>query len=212
MRRAVVITRGGPYGTNGPLRAGAPVVSRDAELRRLLESARRDGTALDAAGLDEVGLLGGDLCVTLGGPRPLAVLSTDDAVRAPIDVVRATLDGTPHWFVAHLLAHQPGWHGEAAVAMNAERIGDWKLGPRAHPNDGLVDVTFGALGWQDRLKARKRAPTGSHLPHPQLRVERQGTVTLRFRKPTPVVLDGDRVGRARVVELEVEPDALTVVV
>lgn len=203
----MVIERGGPYGTNGPLRHGAPVVTRDAQLRRLVEEARRDGVVLD-----EVGLLGGDLCATLGGPGDRARLDTDQALRAPVDVVRAELDGHPHWFVAHLVAHQPGWQGEAAVAMNAEWLGTWKLGPRAHPNDGLVDVTFGALGWQARLQARQRARTGSHVPHPRLRVQRAAQVSLQFRKPTPVLLDGDRIGRARRIELTVEPDALVVVV
>ena len=147
----MTIRRGQPWGSNGPLRRDAPVVRSDAAARAIVETARQSDREPD-----EIGLLGGDLCSTLGGPGQLQRLYGEHAARFTVDVVRAVLDGEPHWFVAHLIAHQPGWQGEAAAAMNAEWLGNWKLGPRAHPNDGLVDVTFGALGWQDRLKARTR--------------------------------------------------------
>ncbi len=203
----MTIRRGQAWGGQGRLRPGAPVVGNDAELRAHVERARRAGPAP----IEEIGVLGGDLCKTLGGPGDLDRLAGDLATRVLLDVVRAELDGAPHWFVAHLVAHQPGRVGEAAVAMNAEWLGDWKLGPRAHPGDGLVDVTFGQLGWQQRLAARKRAATGTHLPHPKLRVERSATVSFTFRRATPVLLDGEHVGRFRHVALVVEPDALPVV-
>lgn len=201
------IRRGRDWASNGPLAAGAPVLDSDAALRVHLEQARRAGVEPG-----EVGLLSGDLCRTLGGPGRPERLRGEDAVRAPIDAVRAVLDGREHWFVAHLVAHRPWWAGQAAVAMNAEWLGPWKLGPRAHPNDGLVDVTLGALRWQERLEARRRARTGTHLPHPMLRTERSGTVRFELPVATPVWLDGVAVGRVRRVELTVEADALLVVV
>ena len=139
----MAIRRGEPWATNGPLAAHAPVVSDDAALRAHVEQARRRG-----AMPGEIGLLGGDLCATLGGPGRRERLTSDEAVRAPIDVVRVEFAGETYWFVAHLVAHRRAWRGDAAVAMNAEWLGSWKLGPRAHPNDGLVDVTSGRLGWR----------------------------------------------------------------
>ncbi len=46
--------------------------------------------------------------------------------------------------------------------------------PRAHPNDGYVDVLEidEAITTRQRLSAWRRAKTGSHLPHPQLRASR----------------------------------------
>lgn len=46
--------------------------------------------------------------------------------------------------------------------------------PRAHPNDGYVDVLNidEAMTTRQRLSAWRRAKTGSHLPHPQLRASR----------------------------------------
>ncbi|MCC6435406.1 MAG: hypothetical protein IT196_10295 [Acidimicrobiales bacterium] len=203
----MTIRRGQDWATNGPLAAGAPVLADDAALRAHVERARRSGVEPG-----EVGLLGGDLCRTLGGPGRADRLHGDEAVRAPIDVVRAVLDGREHWFVAHLVAHRRCWSGEAAVAMNAEWLGRWKLGPRAHPNDGLVDLTRGSLPWQQRLEARRRARTGNHLPHPRLRTERSGTVRFELPVATPTWLDGVAVGRVLRVELTVEADAVLVVV
>ncbi len=46
--------------------------------------------------------------------------------------------------------------------------------PRAHPNDGYVDVLEidESITTRQRLSAWRRAKTGSHLPHPQLRASR----------------------------------------
>lgn len=46
--------------------------------------------------------------------------------------------------------------------------------PRAHPNDGYVDVLEidKAITVRQRLSAWRRATTGSHLPHPQIRASR----------------------------------------
>lgn len=46
--------------------------------------------------------------------------------------------------------------------------------PRAHPNDGYVDVLKidEAMTTRQRLSAWRRAQTGSHLPHPQIRASR----------------------------------------
>ncbi len=46
--------------------------------------------------------------------------------------------------------------------------------PRAHPNDGYVDVLEidESITTRQRLSAWRRAETGSHMPHPQLRASR----------------------------------------
>lgn len=205
----MIIRRGEPWGEAGPLGPDDPRVEDDAQLRALVEDARRAGRDLPA-----VGLLGGDLCRTVGGPGDATRLLGPAAVRLPVDVVRVEAEGGggPWWFVAHLVAHRRGWRGDAAVAMNAEWLGTWKLGVRSHPNDGLVDVTEGRLGWRDRLEARRRAPSGAHLPHPALHTSRVRSTTIRFARPTLVRLDGVPAGRHRKLTLCVEPDALIVVV
>lgn len=195
------------WGQPGPLPAGSPVARSDAEVRAIVESARRADRPLPA-----IGLLGGDLARTLGAPGDPDRLWADQATTLPVDVGAVLVDGRLHWFVAHLVARRRAWQGPFAVAMNAQWWGPLSLGPRAHPGDGLLDVTTGSLPWRDRLQARRRARTGDHLPHPALRVRRTAAVQISFDHPTPVWLDGQRVGPARALSLRVEPAALTVVV
>jgi len=203
----VTIRRGEAWGQPGVLDAGAPVVHSDADLARLVRQARQVGAAPPT-----VGLLGGDLCRTVGGPGEEGRL-TSGGVRLPIDVVRADIDGAAHWFTAHLVARRWGWRGRTVVAMNAQWLGDLRLGPRAHPNDGRVDITDGTLPPGDRSEARRRARSGSHLPHPALSTSRVATAELDLGRGLGVWLDGVRVARrAHRVVLTVEPDALEVVV
>lgn len=201
------VERGRRWGVPGALPPEGVVVGTDAEARAVVERARRAGEPLPA-----LGLLGGDLCRTLGGPGDEGRLWSDEAVRVRVDVGAVLLDGTLHWFVAHLIARRSWWRGRAIAVMNAEFVGPWDLGPRAHPGDGLLDITDGTLPFGDRLTARRRVRTGTHLPHPALATRRVAAWQTELDPPLDVWLDGDRVGRSSRLSVRVEPEALTVVV
>jgi hypothetical protein len=203
----MTIRKGQPWGEPGRLAAGSPVAHTDAELRAVIEAARRAGRPIGTTGV-----LGGDLCRTVGGPGDPSRLA-EGGVVLPIDVARVDIDGATHWFCAHLVARRSWWFGRAVVVMNAQWLGDWDLGPRAHPNDGLLDVTDGNLPLTQRREAARRARTATHLPHPALQVRRAASHQFMFDPPLDVWLDGQRVvRRARGVTVTVEPDACHVVV
>lgn len=205
----MTIRKGEEWGEAGALPEGAATVRDDAEARDLVTAARRAGE--DPPPL---GLLGGDLCRTLGGRGDEARLRSDAAMRLPVDLGSVLLDGVQHWFVAHLVARRSWWRGRIVAAMNAEFVGAWDVAPRAHPNDGVLDVVdvAPAMSLADRVKARGRLGTGAHLPHPAISVSRRSAVQVTFDRPTPVWLDGVRVGEARNLSVRVEPDALVCVV
>jgi diacylglycerol kinase family enzyme len=96
--------------------------------------------------------------------------------------------------------------------MNAQWYGHWDLGPRSHPNDGLLDVYEARLGLLDALKVRARVAHGAHLPHPGIKQRRVPAVQVTLERPLPVELDGVVIGRSRQLLLRVEPDAVRVVV
>ena len=200
------ISKGSPYGEQGTLPDDGVVVRSDAEARAVIERARQEGRPCPP-----LGLLGGDLCRTLGGPGDEARLRSPDAVRFPVDLGEVLLDGRLHVFVAHLVARTRGW-GHVVAAMNAQFVGSWVLGPRAHPNDGLLDVYQADLSLPDRLKVRARVRHGAHLPHPRIEERRTAAMQIEFEHPRPVYLDGERLDEGRNLFLRVEPDALTVFV
>jgi hypothetical protein len=203
----VTIRKGEAWGEPGQLPADGVVVRSDAEARSIVTAARRTGRPVPV-----LGLLDGDLARSLGARGDAERLRGPEARRVAVDLGAVLLDGTLHWFVAHLIARRPLWHGRVVAAMNAERLGPWKVAPRAHPNDGLLDVLDGRLGLDDRLKARRRAVHGDHLPHPSITVTRTAAVQIDLDRPTLVRLDGEPVGRARRLSIRVEPDALTCIV
>lgn len=165
----------------------------DAEIAA--EVATRRGCAVSADA--------GDLVQTLGlssGPRA-------EALWFPIDLGFVSLDGGDERpFVAHVVARGPLWLGEGAAVMNAAWLGDFYLGPRSHPNDGLLDITVGRLPPRQLLAARSRARTGVHLPHPALSVKRVAQWDHEFTRPRSIWVDGVGIGRAKRLSCRIEPD------
>lgn len=159
-----------------------------------------------------MGLTGGDLARTVGASPEGERLRSPEAMTLPMDLGSVLIDGRQHWFVAHLVARRSWLRGRIVAVMNAQWIGRWDMAPRSHPNDGILDVFDADLSLDDRLKARSRLVTGTHVPHPGIRQRRVDAVQFEFERPTPVFLDGERIGSARNLSIRVEPDAWTAVV
>ena len=202
----MTVRKGEPWGHPGALPSTGVVVASDAEAREVLEGARRQGERYPP-----LGLVGGDLCRTLGGTGDEQRLRTAAAVTFTVDLGQVLVDGRLHLFVAHLVAHAPLWT-RAVVAMNAQWFRGWNLGPRAHPGDGLLDTYDARLSVSDLPKIRRRLPQGAHLPHPAIRERRAPAVQFELHRPLSVWLDGDVADRGRQLSVRVEPDALRVVV
>lgn len=204
----MTIEKGQPWGDDGATLAPDGVLIRsDAEARAVVERAWRAGEPAP-----ELGLLGGDLCRTVGGRGMEARLHDGTGVGLPIDVGIAVLDGVEHRFVAHVVARRSWWRGRVVAVMNAQWIGPWDVAPKSHPNDGLLDVFDGAPSIDDRLKIRSRLLTGTHVPHPAIAQQRTPELELDLGRPTPIWLDGERVGVAQHLTLRCEADALRAVV
>lgn len=202
----MTIQKGEPWGTPGPLATDGVLARSDAEARAVVEAARRARRPVPV-----VGLLGGDLCRTMGGTGDAARLRGSDAVTFPVDVGSVLVDGRLHWFVAHLVARSRSWT-RTWMAMNAQWLGSLNVAPRAHPDDGLLDIFDARLRPGDLWKVRARARLGSHLPHPRIAGQRVSAVQVTFERPRRIWLDGVPIGPARTLSVRVEADAAQVVV
>lgn len=157
----------------------------------------------------DVGLAGGDLFRSLGEPAP-----RDPAQRVEIDGISVALDGGRTLdAVAHVIARNSWWRGPIVACMNVDHLGPWNVAPRAHPNDGLLDVVecSSAMSIRDRWAARRRLSHGTHLPHPDLSLARVASRKWEFERPRRVWVDGREVGATRRLSVAVVPDRYVVV-
>lgn len=203
----MTVRKGETWGGPGPLPDDGVLVRSDLEARRVISDARRANRPVPV-----LGLLAGDLARTCGATGDEARLRSPDAQRLPVDLGEVLVDGSLHFFVAHLVARRSWWRGPVVAAMNAEYLGAWDVAPRSHPNDGRLDLLEADLPLGDRWKARGRLRTGTHVPHPGISERRVKAVQLDLAPGTDVWLDGERIGAARALSIRVEPDALMVVV
>ena len=199
-------------GTLGP---DDPLAADDAALRAIVEplvlSAIGDGAQTTSGPVSRIGLLGGDLCRTVGGRGDVERLRTDAYV-LPCDAVIVELNGKRQIAVAHLVARRSWWFGRLAAVMNATTFGSWDVAPRGHPGDGKVDIFDVTLSLRDRVSARQRLPLGTHVPHPDIAVSRRRDFDLSFDRAVPIRIDGIDAGRSDRVSGWVCPDAFEVVV
>jgi hypothetical protein len=194
----MTVEKGKPWGRSAPLPLDGIVVDSDAAASEIAAEALAEQRPLPT-----VGLLAGDLCRTVGGPGDRKRLHTDVAVTLPIDVCEVVLDDVRRLFVAHVVARRSWWHGRIWVALNAEWIGDWDAAPRAHPGDGLLDIMDVTLSTRDRVRARKRLATGTHVPHPQIRQQRVDSLDVEFDRAVKVWADGMPIGESRAISVRV---------
>jgi diacylglycerol kinase family enzyme len=125
-----------------------------------------------------------------------------------IDVGAVIVNRQRFAFVAHVIARSRGWSGPVFAVMNSEWLGDWIVAPRAHPGDGYFDLVEARLSVGDRIKARRRLPTGTHVPHPAIHVRKITTTEIPFGTSRCVYVDGEHVGTAASMQIECHREAL----
>jgi hypothetical protein len=186
----MTIRKGEEWGTRAVRPSKLAVARTDAELAALVNA--------DPGG--EYGIAGGDLFRSLGSPP-----SRGEGQRLPVDAFRVRLDGgEPMLAVAHVVARRRWLTGPVLVVANCGYVGGFDAAPRAHPNDGRLDVieVDPSMPVRQRLQARRRARSGTHLPHPQLRTRTVDATEWEW--PSPMTVEVDGIDRGRCMRLAVE--------
>ena len=199
----MTIKPGESWGTVGPVPSNVLRVDDDAGLRRLVERAQGHGPTVPVAPRR------GDCWRAAGGRIERDRLDVgDDVASLPWDVMEVWADDRHLWSVAHVVARGWLWSGEVVAVMNVDHLGDWDVAPRAHPNDGRLNVVHvnGVLSWRARWQVKKRLPLGTHVPHPALRVRQSGEVEFEFRRPRRLVIDGVSEGQVHRLRVQVHAD------
>lgn len=198
----MTIERGAPWGRPAPVTVGAdePVVITT------------DAGVAAATGDDPVVVRGGDLWRAVGSPAGPVTLEL------PIDILRVTADGGEFIAVAHVVAWSTGrrgpWRGPVVGVFNVDHFGPYDVAPAAHPNDGRFDVVHvaAAMSWRARWQARRRLPSGAHVPHPDISTRRSRHAEFAFDRSMALRIDGVEVGVLTSFAVDIVPDAAVVLV
>jgi len=100
-------------------------------------------------------------------------------------------------------AHSPQPHLMLIVANGRNFGGAFRIAPAASVTDGLLDaVSIAVASPLRRMKLFGSATKGTHVNHPEVRVEQGGSFTLTFATPPAYETDGEY-NRASAARLEV---------
>ncbi|MEX2395303.1 MAG: diacylglycerol kinase family protein [Actinomycetota bacterium] len=81
------------------------------------------------------------------------------------------------------------------VVANAQVFGGgMRVAPNADPSDGLFDVQLQFGSKIDYVRGLPKVYKGTHVPHPRIREERVGVVTVECDPPAVVEADGEVLG------------------
>lgn len=192
-----MIRKGEEWGSAVARPAGLVVAGSDRELAALVAADRERPLAVRA----------GDLARTVAATTDVESRAT--LQRVDIDVLHVVADGDELLAVAHVIARRRWWRGPIVGAFNAQFLGEWDVAPRGHPNDGRADIVevSPTMSPRARWAARRRLPSGTHVPHPDIAASQRATAEWDLTSPLDLYVDGRRHGRVRTLRVTVEPDA-----
>jgi hypothetical protein len=122
--------------------------------------------------------------------------------RHPSIAVRVTADGRP----------VGASRATTAAVLNGQYLGDADVAPRGHPGDGRAEVVVLAVDAKDRKAMRERMARGDHVPHPGIAIVSARAAGIEWADAQPFEVDGYPVGRRRVLDVAVLPQAFRLLV
>ena len=203
----MTIRRGGDWGRLGTPPEDLPSAKSDHEIGEHLGN-----------GVSTIRLCGGDMFATLGGSTSGSLAPT---LELPIDVMRISFKhsrdselktrvASSHCILRAINTRGGWFRGNAVAVMNAQYLGEWDVAPRGHPNDGRVEIleVDARMSVRQRMIARSRMKTGTHLPHPDISVK---SVSEFFWSGSALTMwiDGAKIGLVQFVEIQVMKDFAT---
>lgn len=180
-----------------------------------------DAEIAQCSSSDFISIKGGDIHFALGSPVLLqseldCTLLQLDALHVHVTLVDGSRSDS---FAASCVQigrfFSPLHRGRFICLTNGGIVGGRNIAPRAHPNDGRFDVMTidASMSIRDRLTARKKAVTGSHLPHPLISVRQGDAFTEQRRgRHESLSIDGVDIPKWSEISVSILPDYWQIVV
>ncbi len=198
----MTIRKGEEWGARIPLPDDVQVAEDDADFATFGPS-------------DKVALRRGDMHRALG--EPMLPGSGPECTSVQIDAFLCRItspDGTvSERFASSSVSIGSWWAGEFVVVSNSGFYQGLNVAPRSHPNDGVADVMTlqATMSRRQRFMARRRARTGTHVPHPGISTARVTEHSQsRTHRRQRLSLDGRAVAEWTRIDITVVADHWTV--
>ena len=198
-----MIHRGQPWGIPAHMSDDVLIVENDQVLSRTDQTVR-------------IFLTGGDIARSLG--NPVVPLIGSACTEVTIDAMQCDIttgnSQSTRVIAASSIVVGNFWKGRYLIVSNAGWLGDSNVAPRAHPNDGKVEMLTIAshMSLRQRFLARRKMHTGTHLPHPDLSSSQRATLTIDRHNGELLVIDGKNAGDWTSISIAVQPDYWRVLV
>lgn len=202
------ITPGSPWGTTSPIPERAHDLSSDRELGLFL----RDNSAQQIHAMSLL-MKSGDITRSLGVNR-----TSKDTVclRVIIDALSVSYTDAQgversDVCIGSLSIARRFLRGAVSVVTNSGYWRGHEVAPRAHLNDGKLDIfeVSGAMRWGQRRMMWQKTNLGTHLPHPLLKYS-QGDFFHWEGSPQRLTIDGQFVAMTTKVSCRVQSDCVQV--
>ena len=191
----------GNWANQGPVPSSLPTAKSDKEIITHFSN-----------GHSIIRLEAGNMCKTLGGKKPTDLTDYSIGTICDVDLGSVRVNGKSIYFASHCSIRGHRFTTKGAMVMNAQWHKSRRVAVRAHPSDGKLDVVFSDLKLGQYLIAAKRSKSGSHIPHPDIRVKKVQNHTMAYPHPMRIYADGVFVGMESTIELGIAHRAIKVVV
>jgi hypothetical protein len=174
-----------------------------------------DKQLAQSATSDVFALRGGDLFRSVGQPRELH--SGDPCVVVPIDAMECELTVSNEAVIvvaASSIIIGQWWRHSWIALTNAGWTDSLNIAPRSHPNDGRCEMLEFAreMPLRQRIIARKKMRTGTHVPHPQITARTVREASFDISRSSKVKIDGVKFSGVTHVSMRVIPDYWRIVI
>ena len=144
-------------------------------------------------------------------------LSVEKMLKTSFDAIEVKIsdcDGqiSREIFLGNALIRNSWRRGAITGVFNTSFIAGRDWAPRAHPNDGKLDVLLvdDAMSVRQRITAYRLSRSGSHLPHPQLKYLQSQSYIATDLETARLTVDSVEFGAVKSCSFRVIPDAVSI--
>lgn len=171
--------------------------------RQLIGSLAVQGLAIKNSNLARtLGLKGSVVAETM-------LATTFDLIQ--VEFIKTDATSARRFFLGYAMIRKNMLRDKIIGVFNTSFVGKQDWAPRAHPNDGKIDVITvdKTMSMRQRLTAGRLLKSGSHIPHPQINYSQTGEFSVNQLRSTALIIDGVDFGPVEACEFQVISDAVT---